>query len=148
MNDSTALETGSSRNPLRSWLWRILKWTSLLVLLGILYGLIARAYFASQADKKYYAVVTNLDAVDPDWRWETILAKRETIHDEDNSALLVVAAAKLLPNPETWSPRLSRKTARVEALFPADIPGKSDRHPRRVLVPAEPSKEFPISMSF
>jgi hypothetical protein len=48
-----------------------------------------RTWFVWKSDRKWARAVAELDATDPDWRWESLEAKREPVPDEDNSALFI-----------------------------------------------------------
>jgi hypothetical protein len=55
--------------------------------------------FYAQVDneKELQKAIAELDKADPKWRLDDILAERRPIPDEQNSALLVLASAKLIP---------------------------------------------------
>src|ERR1043166_5113316 len=54
-----------------------------------------------QAEADLAAAIAELDAAEPDgWRWEDLERQRERVPDEQNGALVVMAASKLLP--EKW----------------------------------------------
>jgi hypothetical protein len=48
-------------------------------------------------EKELQKAIAELDKADPKWRLDDILAERRPIPDEQNSALLVLASAKLIP---------------------------------------------------
>jgi hypothetical protein len=85
--------------------------------------LFVRAYFLHSAEKRLEAAIAEADRLDPGWRWDDLLARRETISDDQNSAPHVLAAAKLLP--KNWS---SKPVAP-----PGDKPGQGE------LPPADPA---------
>jgi hypothetical protein len=66
-------------------------WIFAIVLVGgVVIGLIARAIFVHYTDRAWAEAVAQVDALDPDWRWEQIEEKRTKIPDEENSALVIV----------------------------------------------------------
>lgn len=84
----------------RHWLKRRILWLAVALL-----GLVAvwfswRLYFSYSAGRELGAYLVKLDATDPGWRLEEIEAYLETIPDNRNAALVVVACRKLLP--EKW----------------------------------------------
>lgn len=95
--------------PPRKWLRRIVLGLFLLIFLVLIAGLGVRQYFLRTAEKRLEEAMAEADRLDPGWRWEDILAQREVIPDDKNSALLVLEAAELLPDPEKWSPRLAQR---------------------------------------
>src|SRR3712207_3830706 len=76
------------------------RWWKRLVIAGLLLltlGLGAYAYLLLAGSRELEAVITELDAADPGWRFEELEAKGKSIPDEQNSALQVLAAKKLTP---------------------------------------------------
>src|SRR5712692_8662611 len=79
------------------------KWRDIFVVfgglfqLGIFVVLGYRAYFLHQADRRLREAIAQIESVDPDWCWESILDKREVVPDEQNSAPVVLEVEKLLP---------------------------------------------------
>jgi hypothetical protein len=66
-------------------------WIFLVVVVGgIVIGLIARSIFISRTDAAWEQALAEVEATDPEWRWEDIEAKRAKIPDEENSALVIV----------------------------------------------------------
>jgi hypothetical protein len=61
------------------------------------------AWHHHQVTRKLNEALTELDRTDPGWRLADIEAAREQIPEEENSARVVVAAAKLLP--KDWPPK-------------------------------------------
>jgi hypothetical protein len=86
-SDSTRSRSGWQRWPLR-----------LAVLLILLVGVFL--FVESLFDARLRRAIAELDAADPGWRFDDILAAREEVAAEENSAPLIVAAAELLP--EDW----------------------------------------------
>lgn len=78
----------------RKWLWL---GGSALVLAAGLFGLYGYVYFA--AEHRLRKAMAEADRLDPGWRFEDIQAARVPIRDEDNSALVVIAAKAALPKP-------------------------------------------------
>jgi hypothetical protein len=82
------------------WLRR-LGWT--LVILLLLVGLfLGGSYWliTTNADRSLSDAIEKTDQLDAGWRWEELEAHRATVADEQNSALRVIAARRLLPG--TW----------------------------------------------
>jgi hypothetical protein len=95
----------SGQNSLGKWCRRIL-----ILLAGAM--VIAGGYFgvkwswaewtARQAEADLHVAIAEVDAAEPNgWQWEDLERQREKIPDEQNSALVVIKAAKLLP--ANWS---------------------------------------------
>ena len=77
--------------------WRgILVVCALLLILGSL-ALTMLNNQSWQADRRYEAAVAEADRLDPGWRLDQILASREKLPDDANSALRVRAIAEQLP---------------------------------------------------
>jgi hypothetical protein len=55
-------------------------------------------YLAGEADARLREAMAEADRLDPGWRLEELEARRPVVPDEENSALLVMRAAKLMPN--------------------------------------------------
>jgi hypothetical protein len=89
----------SRRSWWRRWLKRI-GW-SLLILAVSSAG--RQAWVHYQATKKLQETLTEMDRVEPGWRLEDIEAAREPVPEEENSARVVIAAARLLP--KNWPPQ-------------------------------------------
>jgi hypothetical protein len=81
----------------RPWWRRWLRRIALTLLLALI-GLGVRLYYRHhEAVTKLEEAVAALDRDDPGWRLEDIEAAREQVPEAENSARVVVAAAKLLP---------------------------------------------------
>src|SRR5260370_9635314 len=74
----------------------------LLVMLAA--GWLLLLFFLAQRD--WREAVAEADRLDPGWRFEELQAKRAEVADEDNAALCVLAASKLIPGSwpawENW----------------------------------------------
>ena len=95
--ESVALE-----KPRPSWWRRWLKRLGKLLLLALIAITIRQAWHHHEVKKKLQEFLEAMDRKDPGWRLQDIEAAREQIPEEDNSARVVVAAAKLLP--KEWPP--------------------------------------------
>jgi hypothetical protein len=69
-----------------------------LILLGVVYVLLLTHF----ADSDLRELQAEADRLDPGWRLEELEAKRAVVPDDQNAALVILAAAKLLPQP--WPP--------------------------------------------
>jgi hypothetical protein len=86
--------------PRRRWRW--LRWLGL-ALVGLAASLAGKAiYNHHRVSLALEEALAELDAADPGWRLADIEAAREKVPEAENSARVVVAAAKLLP--ENWLP--------------------------------------------
>src|SRR5262245_20840418 len=78
----------------RSGFRRFLTWCFwiffIVVVGGTIIGLIVRSIFIHQTDAAWAQAVAETEAVDPEWRWEDVEAKRSKIPDAENSALVIV----------------------------------------------------------
>jgi hypothetical protein len=81
--------------PRRQRRWLVRLGVGLLVFLAVVAG--RRLYRHYQVSRALEEAVVELDHSDPGWRLEEIEAAREKVPDEENSALRIVAAGKLLP---------------------------------------------------
>lgn len=81
------------RRPRLRWLKRIGKGLLILAIIAAL----RLAWRHHQITKALDEAVAEMDRVEPGWRLADIEAAREQIPEEENSARVVVAAAKLLP---------------------------------------------------
>jgi hypothetical protein len=101
MNDLTSPEDPPPVFPRRSpWRRRLIPGGILLLLLMLLPGWMVYQRFADEwAAKKAQA---EADRLDPGWRFEDLEGARSPVPDEENGALVVLAAHKLLPR--NWLP--------------------------------------------
>jgi hypothetical protein len=101
------------------WLKRLGKW----FLLATLILVIRQAWNYHQATKKLQETLAAMDQAEPGWHLDEIEKAREVVPEEENSARVVVAAAKLLPRG--WPPQdLADRFAHldpVEQLNPDDF---------------------------
>jgi hypothetical protein len=77
-------------------------------------GLIIRAYFLHDADQCVADAEAEADRLDPGWRWDDLVARRATIPDDKNGALIVLAAGKELP--KDWPPNSKQENKEGELL--------------------------------
>jgi hypothetical protein len=97
-------EIASTAQPRRRW-WRrpiVILLFVLLLIAGIPLG--AFFYFASEAERVLQAAIAETDALDPDWRLEDLLAKREAIPDKANASLVILAAHRQLAQADLSKP--------------------------------------------
>src|SRR5262245_36578530 len=101
MNDLTTAESPPPVLPRRSpWRRRLIAGGILLLLLMLLPGWMVYQRFADEwAAQKAQA---EADRLDPGWRFEDLEGARSDVPDEENGALVVLAAHKLLP--KNWLP--------------------------------------------
>jgi hypothetical protein len=59
------------------------------------------------AERNFAAAIAETDQLDPDWRSQKLEAKRRVVRDEENSALVVLAAAKRMGVQEPWPHAIS-----------------------------------------
>src|SRR5438874_11338567 len=91
----------------RSQFWRRLR--RIAVVLAMLVGAIVLYgwwYFertASAGKADLAAAIAETDALDPDWRWEALEAKRPTIPEAENSVRVIREAAALVGKPNSGS---------------------------------------------
>lgn len=90
--DNQTSEITKSRRPWLRWLMSV----SLVLLPGLIV-LVSRQGWRHSQIKNLQITLTDLDEADPGWRLADIEAAREKISQDENSARVVVAAAKLLP---------------------------------------------------
>ncbi len=87
--------------PRRPWRWLVGVPAALtLVLLVLLTGV--GFYLGRQVDHRLTAAIAAADRDDPHWKLGDLMAHREAVPDEENSALVVAEALALLP--EGWPP--------------------------------------------
>ncbi|MHB1421598.1 MAG: hypothetical protein ACYC3I_00095 [Gemmataceae bacterium] len=89
--------------PHRPWWRRWLKRLGKILLVGTIAIVIRQAWFHHEVTKNLEETLAEMDRVEPGWRLEEIEAAREKIPEEENSARVVVAAARLLP--KDWPPK-------------------------------------------
>ncbi|HMP04432.1 MAG TPA: hypothetical protein PKD86_07770 [Gemmatales bacterium] len=70
--------------------------TRVFMLFVIFFGLLlgARAFYTWRADSDYAAAVTATEELDKAWRWDDVEAQRRALADNENGALVVLAATK------------------------------------------------------
>jgi hypothetical protein len=86
----------------RRWLrWLKRAGWGLLILLFL--AVCAWAWWHHSVQQRLSEALAELDRSEPGWRLEDIEAAREKIPEEENSARVVIAASKLLPQP--WPPK-------------------------------------------
>ncbi|WP_337173375.1 hypothetical protein [Paludisphaera sp.] len=71
-------------------------------LVGLVAGAVAGNYLIRTSIRSAEEAVAETDAIDPDWRLDDLLAARDEVPDEENSALVAAAAVALLD--ESWPP--------------------------------------------
>ncbi len=94
------------------------RWKRRLLIVGVSLLLVAAAAYAwivVSARWSLAAVIAELDANDPHWRLDEIEARRETVPDAENSALLIIALAKK-------SRGISITAAPYDKIFPESLP--------------------------
>src|SRR5262245_24924665 len=92
------MDTSHAPRPHRfRWLKRLT--FGILLLLGLITGLIlgVRAYFDQLGKTEFQVAAAELDQQDPGWRYEEIIVRRDEVPEGQNSAPVILAAAKLLP---------------------------------------------------
>ena len=95
--DPAATVEAASSRP-RKWRWLRLIGIRALVVLAIALG--AGLYFKQAVDRRLAEATTAADREDPYWRLDDLMAHREAVPDEENSALVLAEALELLP--ENW----------------------------------------------
>jgi hypothetical protein len=94
MNETPLIQATVSA-PARKWR----RWRTLLFLAGVpVLACIGIVLWVLLAEPDLQRAVAEADRLDPGWRLEELEAARETVADEENSALMVLAASRLLPN--------------------------------------------------
>jgi hypothetical protein len=102
MNDTTSLEYPPPVLPRRSpWRRRLIAGGILLLLLMLLPGWMVYQRFADEWAAQ--SAQAEADRLDPGWRFEDLEGARDPVPDEENAALVVLAAHKLLPR--NWPPQ-------------------------------------------
>ena len=104
----------------RRWVWRSL----LLSALGsLMIALVWRSYYQFDAEGEVERAVARVDATDPHWRWEDILAQRAAVADEQNAARIISSVAERMPsNWPTRSALTGFERGETERLPPMTIP--------------------------
>jgi len=93
MNDNTAPQA-SPVPARRSWRRRLLLILTILLPLGLV---LAYLSLASVSKLRLQRAVAEADRLDPGWRFPELEASRAMVRDEENSASVVLTAAKLIP---------------------------------------------------
>lgn len=92
----------------------------MILLIVLALAVLATGYFvllSYLADAELRQALANADRLDPGWRLADLEAKRARIPDEQNAALVVLNAARLLPRP--WPPTGKNREADTKVvLFP------------------------------
>src|SRR2546430_16259462 len=96
-----------------------------LVLLSIV-AVVVRAYIVYVGEKRLAAVVAELDESEPGWRWEDVQARREVIPDDENSALIVFAATKLVPRNWPLYPITPTRKQHPQMHVPPSLPARGE----------------------
>jgi hypothetical protein len=114
----------------RGWLKRFALIALAVLAILAVWALAQRAYLVHVGDQQLAVVESELDESEPGWRWEDIQAQRDVIPEGENSALIVLAAMKLLPrnwpdkpavaHPELKAPMEPRRSLpdRLEEIEP------------------------------
>ena len=157
--DSDAKPAPSRRRRGRRILARILTGALLVCCIGLL----IRAYFVHDSEKLLADAEAEADRLDPGWRWEDLVAHRRVIPDEQNGAVIVMAAAKELP--AEWPPRTKQESKEplselVEQLEPvvqlndellaelqAAVDAGTAAHTKLREIASRPSGRFAIELS-
>src|SRR5437588_8161527 len=82
-----------AHKPRRRRRWLIVL-SGLLILLTI--PVAGFFYLAWQRDRELDAAIAEVDATDPDWRWDDLMAKRPEVPDAENPTLLAMKVDALL----------------------------------------------------
>ncbi len=110
------------QKPRRRWTFWLKRLGNVLLLAAIAF-VIRQAWRHHAVTKKLEEVVAEIDRAEPGWRLSEIEAAREQIPEEENSARIVVASAKLLPR--NWpTPEFHERFAHLppeEQLAPEDM---------------------------
>jgi hypothetical protein len=93
-----AMPEADTRKTNRSAIWPWLLGMPLLVALIAMVA--ASMFFTSKGKQRFTKAVAAADRDDPYWRLDDLLAHRETVPDEENSALVLAELRSLLP--ENW----------------------------------------------
>jgi hypothetical protein len=93
---AASVEVGSSGRPRRRWL-RLVSIPTLLILVMAFGG---GVYLWKMVDRRLADAIAAADRDDPNWRFDDLMAHREPVPDEENSA--IVLAEVLARIPESW----------------------------------------------
>jgi hypothetical protein len=96
--DPMAMLEADTRKTNRSSIWPWLLGMPLLVALVAMIA--ASMFFSSKEKERFTKAVAAADGDDPHWRLGDLLAHRETVPDEENSAVVLAELRSLLP--ENW----------------------------------------------
>lgn len=96
-------ELSESTKPRHRWLKRFGCGLLILALALLIPAASTWAWRRHLHQQRLDEMLAELDRADPGWRLEDIEAARERIPDEENSARVVIAASRLLP--ERWPPK-------------------------------------------
>jgi hypothetical protein len=91
-NQTLEHRAGNQRD--RKWWKRALLGSLVGITLCLAIGIV---YLIHYPDRALHAAIAEADRLDPGWRMADLQAKRAVIPDEENSALVITAALKLLP---------------------------------------------------
>ena len=80
------------RTRKRRWYWRLLRWLVPLIVIGVAGYLVRREFQFAANEEELRAAIAETDALDPEWRWDQIQARRATIPDDQNGAVVTAAA--------------------------------------------------------
>lgn len=61
-------------------------------------------YLVHTAERELAAAIAETDALDPDWRLDDLLAKRDAIPDAENSSFVIAAAQRAMPKDHLAKP--------------------------------------------
>jgi hypothetical protein len=121
---TTTIPSGMVTKPRRRLLRVIVRGLLLLVAVIGLY-MAYLAYDDWQGRREWVEACAEADRLDPGWRWEELLAGMPAIPDEQNSAVRILAAQRLLPYGWPAAPKLGAarnyRTAPQVRLSPAVI---------------------------
>jgi hypothetical protein len=88
----------------RLWLWLV----GVALLLLLIGGILTVVSMRAAAHQRLANAISAAEGDDPNWRLDNLLAHREPVSDEENSALVVAKAVALLP--KNWLDRLGQGT--------------------------------------
>ncbi|AMV38077.1 hypothetical protein [Planctomyces sp. SH-PL62] len=80
---------------------------------GLVAGIAGGSYLIRYSFRNAEEAVAETDALDPDWRLDDLMATREEVPDDENSAMIVADVVDLLP--EGWPQKPSREPGLPEA---------------------------------